>query len=155
MAGSGDATFQWMTLLRGRPTMLRSHHPHLNVAEVQGRKSRGSGRQGDPLARKDSGPCQDRGSIKDVQRDGRHSTILRSFQECATYPFVERRHGRPAPDLVVDGPGWLSCIGPVRRLPEIPAEDEGHLVLRIALPALDLAGVALSEIVSRLRPDYF
>ena len=74
-------------------------------------------------------------------------------QKGAGGPFVEGAHGRAAPDLVIDLAGRVAVLCPVGRLSQVPAEDQGHAVLRVALGPLDLARVALQEIGAGFLPD--
>src|SRR6202035_2507043 len=58
-----------------------------------------------------------------------------------------------APDLEIHLAGRYALDGPVAREADVPAEDEGHLVLRVALGALDLARIARRKEAARLLPD--
>src|SRR5690606_30799376 len=62
-------------------------------------------------------------------------------------------HRRAAPDLVVHAARRLARDGPFAREAEVPAEDERHAMLRIALGALDLPRIALGEEGARALPD--
>ena len=139
--------------IRGTSLHAKELRPLLDLTAIQGRKSRASRGERDPLAGEHPGPGEHRRAVEDVQRDRGHPAILGRLEERPADPLVERRHRRAAPDLVVDRPRRLARVRPVRRLAEVPAEDQRHLVLGVALGPLDLRRVALAEVVARLLPD--
>src|SRR5204862_3132477 len=92
-------------------------------------------------------------SVEQVPRHANDSAALRLFEERALRPLVEGAHRRPAPDLVVQLPRRFAGVRPPAGKPQIPAEDQGHPVLRIHLRSGQLAWIAALEEVARLVPD--
>src|SRR5271166_565963 len=127
--------------VRARLTMVRSPRPLLNVTAIQGSQSWHPGRQEHSLGLEHSYAGEHGSSVQDIQGHRHHPSILRLLEKSAPNPVIKSSHRGSAPDLVIHASRRLPHIGPVRGLAEIPAEDQCHLVLRISLPALDLAGV--------------
>ena len=85
---------------------------------------------------------QDRRSVEQIVRDRRHTAMLGLGEERASRPFVEGSHRGAAPDLIVEAARRFAAVGPARRLAEIPAKDQRHLVFGISPTLLNLSRIA-------------
>src|ERR1700733_12311112 len=73
----------------------------------------------------------DRRPLQQIESD-LHDVAAREIGEKGSgHPPVERAHRRAAPDLVVHLPRRDARNGPVAGEPDVPSEDERHLVLRV------------------------
>src|ERR1019366_1666138 len=107
----------------------------------------------EPDAPKLLSACDHRRALEQVQSDLNYGPVWQVCQERALCPPIEGPHRRAAPDLKIRLAARNALDGPVAREPDVPAEDERHLVLRVAFRALDLASVAPGEEPARLCPD--
>ena len=83
-------------------------------------------------------PRQPHRAGEQVEADARNRPLRRLGKASARRPGVERAHGRPTPDLIVLLAVRRALARPPVRVPEIPAEDERHPVMRIARRAFEL-----------------